>query len=326
MAFKLGQKATVGIGPESTYGTAVTPTDFTIFNSESLKKDVQKMPIEAICGAGYIPQLVSLGQTVTGDLVFPVNADDIIGLIIKSFMGQVPTDAQQGTTSAYKHTFLGTNDWVADGSKGCGLTIQVNRDSTAQDYSGCLPSVLKFAVAPNNLLICTASFVGQNAASQGSPTSATFSTQPPLIFSQGVVTYDSGAIAVVSAEVTLDNRVVADTFKLGQSTIVRPAMGGRMITGNITIRFEDTTVYDAFIANTNHELKLTFTGAVISGAYAYALVITLGKIYFTNNPTPNISGKGVIIQNCPFVSIYDDATDQDVKIELTNTIVSYPNS
>lgn len=323
MALKMGYKGSVGMAQETAYGTAVTPSDFVEFNSESLKEDRQKMPIEAINATASLKKLVSLGSSVTGDVVFPVNPDDVIGMVLKAFMGKAPVSAQIGTSIAYNHTFIGANDFLADGVEGCGLTVQVNRDVNAIDYTGCLPNTIKLDITPNGLLICTASLIGQSSAINGSPTSPTFSTLSPFIFSQGSMTKAGAPIEVISASITMSNRCKADNYLLGQSKIKRPSHGGRLISGQITIFCENDDDYDDFLANTARELKLTFTGSVISGANSYGLAITLGTVYFTNNPTANINSKGVLVATVPFTSIYDDGTDQDIKVVLTNTATAY---
>jgi hypothetical protein len=322
MALKIGGLSSIGMGQETTWGTAVTPTDFVEFTSESLKMDINRIAVEAINGTASLKKHVDLQKEVKGDIAFPVNADDCIGMLLKVFFGQSATSQQQGTYIAYLHTFKGNNRYITDGVKGSGLTLQVVRDSIGFDYSGCLPSVLKFDVAQNGLLNCTASMIGKIAAIQGTPTSATFTTQNPLVFSSCVVNKTGSPIEVVSASVVIDNGVVSSNL-LGQTTVKRPEIGGRKVTGNLLINFEDSIVYNDFINGTNYEITLTATGAVITGAYSYYLKFTLGNVVFLNNPTPNVGNKGVITQNVPFMALYDDATDQDIKVELMNTISGY---
>jgi hypothetical protein len=325
MALKHGYKSSVGIGNETTYGTAVAPSDWMEFLSETMKLDIEKRPAQGINTTAMHKKFLSLGRTVAGDIQFEVNPDDCIGMILKAFGGQSPVSAQVGTSAAYTHTFLGANDWVADGAAGCGLTVQVNRDSTSiVDYTGCLPAQLSLTAAVGDALKATVSMVGQNAAAQGSPTSSSFSTLDPFIFHQGVVAKDAGGIDVVDFTINMNNNVNAGTFKLGQTYIKRPAKGMREISGTMTMHFEDVNIYNDFVANTSREIVLTFThGSMASGATPYSLAITLGKCYFQNNPTPNVGSPDILTQTIPFMSIYDDATDQDYKVVLTNLATAY---
>jgi hypothetical protein len=90
----------------------------------------------------------------------------------------------------------------------------------------------------------------------------------------------------------------------------------RAISGQVEMFFEDSNIYNAFTGNTDDSIVLTFTSG------SYSLTITMSKVYFTNNPTPNVSNAGVITYTAPFTSIYKDATDQDIKIALVNTATS----
>lgn len=325
MALLHGYKSSVGVGAETTYGTAVTPTDWCEFISESMRLNIEKRPTQGINTTAMHKKFISLGRTVAGDIQFEVNPDDVIGLILKAFGGKAATSAQVGTSAAYTHTFIGENDWLADGNAGCGLTVQIDRDGTSKvDYTGCLPSQIALAAAVGDTLKATVSLVGQNAAAQGSITSPSFSTLDPFIFHQGVVTKASGAIDVINFTLNMNNNVNANTFKLGQTYIKRPAHGQRMISGTMTMHFEDLNIYNDFVANTSREIVLTFThGSMAAGSTPYSLAITLGKCYFQNNPTPNVGSPDILTQTIPFISIYDDATDQDYKVVLTNTATSY---
>lgn len=317
MSLKYGFQSKVGIGEETTYGTAVTPTDFVEFTNEILQVSYAKRAAQGINTTSMHKKILTLGQTVAGDISFEVNPDDGLPLILKALFGKAPVSAQVGTSAYYTHTFIGADDWITDGSAGCGLTLQATRDDVAVDYSGCLPSTLNLVAAVGDALKATAGFVGQQAATQGSPTAASFSTLSPLVFHQGVVARAGGSIDVSNFTLNIDNGVKADTFKLGQTYIKRPARGMRVVTGSVQMYFEDSNIYDAFVANTTNEVILTFTSG------SYSLTITLGNVYWLNNPTPNVGSPDVLTYTAPFQAYYDDATDQDIKIALVNTATSY---
>ena len=80
----------------------------------------------------------------------------------------------------------------------------------------------------------------------------------------------------------------------------------------MTAEFTDTTLLNAFLADTTTALVLTFTGAVIAGGQNEKLTITIPAAKF-NADTPNVPGPGVIDLAMTF-DAYDDGTNQPLTI------------
>jgi hypothetical protein len=322
MAYKMGYRATVGLAPETTYGTAVAPTEFLEIKGSTLSfKQAKQVLGDLISGGAYRSKIVSLNKSVGGDISLPVNPDSGLGWILKSFCNASPTSAVL-SGSAYGHTFLGSgaSDVISKGS----LTIQQVIDDYAQDYTGCVTSAIKLSVSAGGLLEMSASFVGKDMAIQGSPTSASFSTQLPITYGTVAITKGGSAITVKSAEVTLENGVSGGGDELGSFNIRKVERGVYTVKGTLELYFEDNTYYTDFINNNNFALVISAdNGTAIASTYKYALNLTLGKCYIVDNPIPEISGKGAFVQRVAFEAVYKDSTDQDFKFVLQNSKTSY---
>ena len=322
MTDKRGAKGAVGIGPETSYGVAVAPTEWMLIKSSGLKgKETKMIPDDLINFSLTRKLILSMEKTVDGPLNFPVIPESCIGLILKSFCNAVPVSAQLGSTTAYKHTFLGS-EAMAVATK-CSLTIRHIWDDYSHDFTGCVANSIKLSVSPKGLFDMTAGFVGQDWAVQATPGTPVLPTQLPLTYGQVSLTKGGSPFSVISAEVNITNGAEGDGGGLGSYTINKVHRGSYVVKGTVELFFADSSIYDAFMANTEYELKMTAEGAVISGAYKYSLILTLGKVCFTENPLPDIAGKKAFTLKCAFDGFYDDATDQDFKFELINTATAY---
>src|SRR5690348_9942915 len=119
-----GLRAQFGIAQETTPGTAVTPTRFFGFSSESLSKK-RKVVQAQVLGGGRVSDLASYRYVTQvgadGDLTLPLPAKGF-GLLLQHMIGSFNATATQvGTSAAYKQ--LHTPDG-AGASAGKALTLQ----------------------------------------------------------------------------------------------------------------------------------------------------------------------------------------------------------
>lgn len=322
MTLKMGYRGAIGVGQESTYGTAVAAADWFESKGPGLKGQQEKMIIADTINGGATRNKLVLGRkTVEGNINFPVIPDSCIGQVLMSFCNAGPVSEQQGTTTAYKHTFLGSA--AAAIAAKTSLTIQQIFDDYCHDFTGCVANNINLTVSSGGMLDMNVGFVGKDWAVQASPGTPAITTSLPLTYAQVCVAQDSTPIYVRSANITLANGVIANDAELCSYTTRQMQRGMYVVNGSMEMYFESTAQYDAFINNTTHELKLTAEGATISGAYKQSLILTLGKIYIVQNPLPDLGNKEAFVQTVNFEALYDDATDQDFKFELINTTTSY---
>lgn len=310
-----GFRGQLGIGEESVYGTAVAPSKFMEFRSESIKKTIAEY-ISA--GIRNTPN-EQKGQRMQGrvDVGGDITMDAYLngqGVLWKHALGKVAS-VQQGTTTAYLHTFSCEDDLLSGPETS--LSVEVERDARAFKYSGMRISQLKMKQGDSGALELTWSFKGKDEALVASPTQATYPAPNKMIglgldalFTIGGVPYHPS-----NFEITLTNKFDEGRYGFGRTRYGLPFMG-REVTGTVTIDFDDQTVYDMFVNGAPAALQLKYTGSVIDSTYNEELVVSLPTVFF-NGDTPNIGGKETINLTLPFRA-FQDGTSKPIEVKLQN--------
>ena len=169
MADKHGWNSTIGLGEESTYGTAVTPTRFFEFTSEGFTTEPARMESRAI-RAQSVQKTAKTGQRViAGDLSGELPTVGF-GLFLKHLLG-APAISQpddSGAPTVYDQTFTpGDVD-------GLGLTVQKVIDGVPFTYSGCKVQQMQLAARVGELCTFTASLVGQDSTTETAAASPSY--------------------------------------------------------------------------------------------------------------------------------------------------------
>lgn len=80
------------------------------------------------------------------------------------------------------------------------------------------------------------------------------------------------------------------------------------ITGELTREFENSDIYQAWIAGEETDLVITSTGSLIPGSISnYQAIITCPDIQYQGS-TPNVAGPGIVTNNIPF-EVLEDGTN-----------------
>lgn len=94
------------------------------------------------------------------------------------------------------------------------------------------------------------------------------------------------------------------------------------ITGNIDVRFADTTLVDDAINNNAIELALAYAQAGLD-ANNFSLTCTFHEVYLPRPRIP-ISGPGGVQASFNWQGVYDDALSKSATFVLKNDVTSYP--
>lgn len=316
MAIRSGLSSQVGAKAEATYGTAVTVDRFIEFDSESIKAEVVKIMTR---GLGQRFQRASRVRTYTkraaGQLVFDImNVGH--GFFFKQILG---AGATTHPATEYVHTF--TPD--AAGKYGVAMTLQVGRPDVggtvrAFTYAGCkvIQAQIQCQLDQNVKLSLTVDGVGETTAT--ALASASYSAAAvPLSFIDGALTIDAGAIAVKDATIVIADAQDVERRFIGNTRKEPVANGEMVITGTLTLEFNDLAEYAKFIAGTASALVLTFSYGDTGAGVPFSLVLTIPSLEYTGE-TPNVGSSGVVQQNLPFKALYN-GTDPILTIAYTTT-------
>ena len=317
MAIRSGLAAQLGIGVESTWGTAVTPTRFYEFTDESLSLSIERIESEGLRAGNRVMRSdrYAVGQkAVEGSVSMDMTAENS-ALLFEHALGDVQTANTSG--SVYTHTCTLADPYAK------GLTLEVGRpgnDGTVRafTYNGCKISSFTLSNSVNELLTGEFNFVGKDE-STGSITSASYPTSQELLsFAGATISVAGSSYECKEASVEVDLGLDAERYILGSQTINAPVAAAMTeITGSVTAEFKDLTAYNRFVNNTVAALTLKWEGSAISGTYKRGITVTLPAVRFDGN-TPNVGGPEILEQELTYKALYN-GTDAPITVTVVNT-------
>lgn len=319
--FTSGLGAQLGLGTESTYGTAVTVARFLPFNSESFK--LQKQFIESRgLRAGRMFQSSGLTIATTKDVNggFALEVPNKgFGLLLNQLHGNTVTPVQQGGTAAYLQTHdIGTTDPASKS-----MTVQVGRPDVggtvrAFTYKGVKVTGVTFTIDTGGTLIADFACDGRDEDTATGLTSASYASGlVPFTFQQGTVTVggvSAGSVLATGTSIALTYPYKTDRYYLGNTGLKNQPLTNDYLSGEATLNvdFADLNLYTLFTAGTIASVTLTFQGALIASTYYETLTITMPACQFRGD-TPTVDGPDVLNQSFP-VKVLDNNTNPPVTI------------
>jgi hypothetical protein len=323
----LGMNSWVGFGQESSFGTAVTPTEYIEIESETLMKEVQRIEAMSILRRGTVDnKIISGAVQVGGEVSFPVQFDGWLLLAYQAF-GSYTTSQPDVTNAptAYKHSFT-----LADVLPAA-LTFEVFRDTTQFTtepsksfvYSGCKISKMEFACAVNEVLKCSMSVMGRNEARASRSTATpSFSNSEYAVFTEAIVSYNGNDVEASNFSISLENNL-AYRYKLGSAYTREPSPDSKlMATGSFDMEFQSWDQYDDFVNTTERALTVTFTGPLIAGSIYKTIKFTCAQI-FIEKVKLSLDKPGRIMMTIDYRAFRNTAqTSNEILLEITNTNAS----
>lgn len=180
-------------------------------------------------------------------------------------------------------------------------------------YTGVEINSMELKVAPNAIVTAGFDVLGQGYATDtvaisGSSYDAETTTSPFDSFS-GTINENGSAIAVIT-EISLKvENGLEPRFVVGSNQTIRPQIGNSTVTGQLTAYFEDSTLIDKYINETESNIDFTLTD---TDGNEYKFI--LPRIKYSDGK-PDVSGPGAIMLTMPFQALYDDTEQTNIIIE-----------
>lgn len=183
-------------------------------------------------------------------------------------------------------------------------------------FTGVEFNGLTLSVAPNAMVTGALTMIGQGMATgtsiiAGATYSVPTSVTPFDSFSGAIDVGGSASAVVTSVELSLENGLEA-LFVVGSDESLQPAIGMCNLTGSMSVYFEDSSMIDRFISETETELSFTLIGD--GGSYKFIMP----RIKFGSG-APEVSGTGPVVLTMDFQALYDDFSGTNLKIVRTKT-------
>ena len=308
MAIRSGLAAQIGIGVESTVGTAATPTRFYEFNDESIAMTIERIESEGLRTGNRVlrsDRFVSGQKAIEGSFSMDMTAGNT-AILFKHALGAV------ATAGSYVHTCTMSDPF------GLGLTLEVGRpgnDGTVRafTYAGCKINTLDLSVSVGELLSAEFGIIGTTAETIGSVTSASYGTGLELLhFAGAAITVAGTAYPCKDFSLSVNNGLTGDRYVLGSQIAQQPiASSMAEVTGSLVAEFVDATAYNRVVNATTAAIVATFTDSA-----SKSITVTVPVARFDGD-TPTVGGPDILDQTLNFKGLFN-GTDSPVTIAVAN--------
>lgn len=314
--------ASVGIGRESTWGTAVTVTRW--YEAETIEFDINKNVQQ---GAGL--RVGSIGDRGDRRVVTTMDATGTMGvplltrgfgLLWESCLGTSVSTLVSGTTYQQNHTPITSSPNLPPFTLQTGV-VQTDGTVSAVTYEGGAVSEWTFSLDQSGYAMLEVSSDFENWSTATGYTTPTYTASNNL-FHFGQATLNLGGTLTMptttalgsttttvtnvrSFTLTGSNGLVADRQNVGGAgRKFRQLAGVRSFTGSMEIEFDAATYRDAHINDTALPAVLTLTSseALSTGFAQFSIVLPQIRL---NGEVPKPNRDGISILSADFDVLFD---------------------
>lgn len=309
MVQAIGANAFLSYVEESTWGTTPGSPSMVLLKAatygETLSANMEELRSNSINSNRAVESVRGGNFDVGGGIPFEAALLGF-GTILKHALGDVTT------TGAGPYTHV-----IKRGTLPAGLTIEKGFDDINQYfvYTGCKVNSIDFNVASSGLVTGTLNILGKQVSasgtSLGTPSS---STHTPIVHHEATAVNEGGSSAtILNLTCSITNNIQADRYNVGSRYRAAAQEGKGDATGTVTFLFEDLTLYNKWLNETESSLDITFTQGSSS------LKLDFPSVYYTGQAGPTIeTDQGVVIA-LNFRAVYDATDASDVVATLINT-------
>lgn len=310
MAFSQGARSRLSLAPEASFGVLPTAPTFRTLPFKTHSLDLTKERLQ--------------GEDILSDRMQGVDRHGN-----RAAGGSIEVDLRRGDydlllESAFFNTF-DTNDELVIGTTPRFLRIEDAALDIAQyrQFRGMAVNTASFSIAPNQMINTTFEMVGQNMT-QASTTAGTpsapegfepFDSYKGVLFEGGTATGD--AICIVSAlNFSITNSLAPSYVILCGANADQAAQlefGLAVIEGSMTVYYEDATLINKFLSETESSLSVTVDDP--TGANGYTFEFPRIKYNGASVPVANPQSRFIEL---PFVALKDTSEGTNLKLIRTS--------
>ena len=308
MAQQRGAAAILSIDTETTYKTLPVSADAMVlpFKTESISLD-RALSESATIRVSRQPQQPMRGTSaIGGDISFELSPQ--YGRLLKHIFGNY---AVTGSSAPYTHTYK-------IGDLPVGLVIEKGFKDLAVNkffqYLGCRINSFKLSSKPSGPVDCSVSILGAKEIEASATMDATCTDLGHTPFDGMNASILNGVTTLGTAtalDLSLENALDGDTYVIdGTGERYSLCSGTAKVSGKITTLFENTTLYDLAIANTETSLTVNFIKGAGTGASAgnEKLSFYIDELIFKPK-SPVVSGPKGLVVDLDFIGFYNDGAN-----------------
>lgn len=305
----------LGIGSETTYGTAVTPTRFQEFLSESVQPVIVTAESDALRASGLYRRTSGYCRSVSGydgSVSFePLTKG--FGLWLRYMLGTVVSGSP--TDSATTHTFTSGSLCGANTS----MTLQVNRPlgacgttNQAFTYAGGKVASWTMSMSQGGFLTVDMSLLFASGTTATALATASYPAgAEPFCWGGASVTVGGSVVPVTEWSVEVDNMLKDDRRRIqGSTDRLEPVRNGiPSVKVAFTCDWTSLTNYSAMTAGTLVAFDATCSTSTLIGVTSTPqLTITVPKVRIDEAGT-SISGMEMLTESVSGEGLYDGVSE-----------------
>lgn len=321
MAQQQGSTVQMIIDTETTYGLAPdSPNAFVLpYVSESLRQSRNLVTSKTIRNDRN-PYSPARGNVeVSGDVSFELSPQ--YGRVLHHVFGDV---ASVGSSAPYTHTFT-------IGSLPVGMTLEKQFTDLAVakyfQYTGCKVNSFSLSARTEGMIDCSISLMGKKEVVSGESFDATATDlgHTPFDSMEASIAEAGAELATVTEiDFSLENGLDGGNYVIDRTGQRRSLPAGTTrVSGNVRAVFEDVTLYNKAINNTETSLSVSFTkgngGGATAGNEKFTLYVP--ELIFSPN-APVVSGPAGVVVELPFEGYYSN----DVNASAMYAVLVTPSS
>jgi len=317
-----GQNSAVGVVFQNSYGTLgnVDSAHYIPHLTETLQKKIPPLKKESMRQIHDEGDSYEGPHTVEGELSSEVDAISL-GAMLKMVLSETSTVNSGGI---YTHTFKPRTADFDEKSSGIPLSVYVDRDtSKSEAYQDLNGSVLELSVANGEFLKAKVGFVGGDVSSQASLT-AVYPTGDTYTWDVSSASIAAAAIdEFKELTITVDETLEAMHTLDGTKTPNRiKRTGFRTVAIGGTLMFDNNDEKDAFYAQSERPLVLTFEGVEVQSGYNESVTIKLPALRY-EDLQGNADGPGEMELAVTAAGKYLVSSATALEIVVVNTQAAY---
>jgi hypothetical protein len=299
MAFAQGSRSSLSYIAEATFGTTPSTPQFVNLPINSHSLDLTKDRVEGNeIQADRMPRVDRHGNKQSGGSIeVDLRKLDFDELIESAFLSSFSTNViKVGTVPKY-------------------LSIEdaANDISQFRLFTGMSASSMSVSIAPNQMVTAAFDMVGKNmaqaqtTASDATPTAP--STNVPFDSYSGVISDGGSGIAIVtSLDFSITNSF-SPTFVIGSDSAAQLEVGRAVVEGTMTIYYEDETIINKFLNETESTLQVSVDDPTGTNSYTFLFP----RVKYNGAGVP-LSGSTSRLITVPFVALYDTTEATNIKL------------
>jgi hypothetical protein len=301
-----GRGAAIGIGVESTWGTAVARSNWLKVVSTTIARSVISGDVAHLCQGAAGDRRDRFQESIeAGGNVVVQGRYDAIGMLLDAWLGSSSTS---GTGSPYTHTYAMTAALPS-------LTIEVIRGNATNSevFEGMKVSSGTLEIAANGIATLSLDFIGQTSAARASAGTPTF-TDAEFIKHHHAWTATHGSLVAGTRSLSISlNNQLARIPELGASETTEPEISAPRAAEVVLVRsYRDDVQYTAHLAETQQDLVINSTGATSPNALQITARNAIATVI-----SGDVSDFGVLTETVTF-SAYADSVDPSFEFALIN--------